>query len=1080
MINYLACLELLMNARTVRRLLLLLLINPLWAAAEDIDLFVGATPPESADYPNVIILIDNTSNWAAANQGWPNGDKQGRYELDAIITVLDSLAPANEDAKINLGIMFLTQSGNNSGGYVRSKVQPMTVANRASLKTLLTNIDINSNAEKVPSSTGYDQAMFEVFKYFGGYTSVAHANDDVAGTPTDATHFGAHRYSVYDSKSDAVFSDPATRNNYIPVIAADAEESCSGKNFLIIIGNGWPSPAEKSGNSFIGATLLGNVGGNTTQVYSTTTNDTRYADEMARFLHQTDVSAAPGKQSVVTYAIDVFKNNQSTELTTLLRSMSEGVGGGKYFEATSAQLIVDSLSAIISEIQSTNSVFASVSLPVSVNTQGTYLNQVFIGMFRPDSDALPRWFGNLKQYRLGRLSSGGPLKLLDAGTAATGVDMPASAISSSGSGFIAECARSSWTPLRSSTADGYWINLSEPNCTNYPASSNTPDGNLVEKGGQAYQLRSMTPSSRVVKTCSTCGDNSALTSFVSANTAITKAALGNSSMSDTARSELIDWARGLNTEAESIGVPANTTALTTVELKAKMRPSSHGDVVHSRPVAVNYASSDAAPTKVVVFYGGNDGMLRAVNGNRDGGASINNVAPGNELWSFVAPESYSLFQRNKDNSSKISFPNSIGGSAKTYGFDGPITAYKTSSAAWVFAAMRRGGRMVYAFDVTTPESPSLKWARGCTSPTDNTTCDNGFSAMGQTWSEPTVLKSAGYTTSGTNKPMVIFGAGYDSCEDADPATSTCKSSGQGHAIYLLDADTGTRLNTFDTDGAVIADATVVNDANGLAQYIYTADLSGNVYRISGGANTPIGSVDPAQWTLTKIAALGGSGVDARKFMFTPDVVLDSDGSYVILLGSGDREKPLGYYDDAANVENYFFMLRDKPTNATWLSAEEDICPDVDPPALCLASLYPITTTATPTDAELATKKGWYLELAPTEQVVTSALTILGGVNFSTHMPSVAVAGSCTSDLGNARSYQIDYKNAKGLRDGRFADLVGDGLPPSPVGGLVTLDDNTTVPFCIGCSATSPLEGGQPTVPATASQPKSRVFWNIEK
>ena len=43
---------------------------------------------------------------------------------------------------------------------------------------------------------------------------------------------------------------------------------------------------------------------------------------------------------------------------------------------------------------------ASVSLPVSVNTQGTYLNQVFVGMFRPDGDAAPRWYGNLKQYKL--------------------------------------------------------------------------------------------------------------------------------------------------------------------------------------------------------------------------------------------------------------------------------------------------------------------------------------------------------------------------------------------------------------------------------------------------------------------------------------------------------------------------------------------------------------------------------------------------------------------------------------------------------------------------------------------------------
>jgi len=64
--------------------------------------------------------------------------------------------------------------------------------------------------------------------------------------------------------------------------------------------------------------------------------------------------------------------------------------------------IAEALNRIFSEIQAKNSVFASVSLPLSVNTQGTYLNQIYIGMFRPDPEADPRWLGNLKQYRMGR------------------------------------------------------------------------------------------------------------------------------------------------------------------------------------------------------------------------------------------------------------------------------------------------------------------------------------------------------------------------------------------------------------------------------------------------------------------------------------------------------------------------------------------------------------------------------------------------------------------------------------------------------------------------------------------------------
>ncbi|MCY1302035.1 hypothetical protein D9M70_516730 [compost metagenome] len=264
----------------------------------------------------------------------------------------------------------------------------------------------------------------------------------------------------------------------------------------------------------------------------------------------------------------------------------------------------------------------------------------------------------------------------------------------------------------------------------------------------------------------------------------------------------------------------------------------------------------------------------------------------------------------------------------------------------------------------------------------------------------------------------------------------------------------------------------------MARFAYAADLSGNVYRISGSTpNSPIGSTDPEFWKITKIAALGGTGEDARKFMFGPDVVNDN-GTYVLLLGSGDREKPINFYDDAAAVKNYFFMLKDRPTESTWLSSEKETCSGE---FLCKGSLYDINSTATPPQDALDLKKGWYLRLSATEQVVTSALTIFGNVTFSTHRPRPTDTTSCTPNLGDARVYNINFKNAEGKNGERYAELVGDGLPPSPVAGLVKLDgDGPTVPFCIGCGSSSSLEGGEPPAPPIAVQPKARVFWNIEK
>jgi type IV pilus assembly protein PilY1 len=48
--------------------------------------------------------------------------------------------------------------------------------------------------------------------------------------------------------------------------------------------------------------------------------------------------------------------------------------------------------------------------------------------------------------------------------------------------------------------------------------------------------------------------------------------------------------------------------------------------------------------------------------------------------------------------------------------------------------------------------------------------------------------------------------------------------------------------------------------------------------------------------------------------------------------------------------------------------------------------------------------------------------------------------------------------------------------------MVTLDDGETVPFCIGCNSSSPLEGEEPEVPAAGipGQSKRRIYWYIER
>ena len=524
----------------------------------------------------------------------------------------------------------------------------------------------------------------------------------------------------------------------------------------------------------------------------------------------------------------------------------------------------------------------------------------------------------------------------------------------------------------------------------------------------------------------------------------------------------------------------------------------HGDVVHSRPVAINFSDDDNDP-KIVVFYGGNDGVLRAINGNRS--EDIGSAKPGDEIWGFIPPEFFGHVKRLRDNAVPITIKATadVGDDVddqyrepKPYGFDGVISAYidPDSTKRWIYATMRRGGRMVYAFDVsgiaTNADSPRLLWRYGCPGAGDAGCVGLGSSGMGQTWSAPKVFKTDGYPQ-GDNvakKPMVIMGGGYDPCEDQDP--HNCTAAAKGRTVVVLDAETGQRIWDFVTERPVVADVFIVPDKAGKALYAYVVDMGGNVYRISGGTDDepkPFGKLQPQAWVFKKIASLGcdTGGAECapnRKFMYMPDVVQDGDG-YVLLVGSGDREKPLKDYQSAYSVENYFFMLRDFPELPDWLEEEVGNC---NGEFLCLKSLLKIDGPDNPEPADLASKKGWYLALNEGEQVVTSAITVYGATTFSTHTPTDPPEGACDSDLGLARVYNIKYSNAAPSKVGmdRSQEIDGGGLPPSPVAGRVTLDTGEEVSFIIGASSTSPIDGSEPIPPDLSTLPKSITYWFIER
>lgn len=997
---------------------LLVVTTLLWhvgAKAEDIDLFVDPQSVQTT-VPNVLIVLDNTANW---NTAFTN-------EMLALKSVLEGLTVN----KFRVGLMLYTETGggngNPGGAYVRAAMRMMDSSNKATYANLISSLDENGDKG---NGRALGLAMMEAYAYFDGQTAYAGANKvkrDYAGNNTSS--LSAQSRAVYALPGNAFSSSTST--TYVPPTAANCP-----KNYIIYIGNTTSTgnvTKDSNSDNTTATDRLRTLGGNSAVVeipISPSGFSDNIANEWALFMKNSP-------HNIATYTVDVSlgTSGNGPANSALLKSMAT-VSGGDYFRVTSTtnagEEISNALNNIFSKIQSVNSVFASVSLPVSVNTQGTYLNQVYVGMFRPDAGRKPRWNGNLKQYKLGFQGGDVALSLLDADSA--------DAINPE-TGFIAECARSYWTPL---LADSYWdfsALAREGGCISRET-SNSPDGNIVEKGAQAYVLRSGT--TRTVKTCPSTGCAGGLQDFTSS--VVTASALG--AVNNTERDTIVNWFLGKDVADEN-----------TNENFAEMRPSVHGDIVHSRPVAIEYPDG-----RVVVFYGGNDGLLRAINGNR--GDNVEDTDAGSELWSFVPPEFYGKIKRIYDNTRQIAFAgyDNADASPKDYGVDGPVTAFNQDGVAYIYVTLRRGGSAVYAFDVTVPDSPSLMWKSDAGQLTD----------LGQTWSSAKVFKAKATSSS----PLLVMGGGYDTCHDVDGDTNSCGTNGK--KVYVIDGLSGTAFATFDTENSVIADATVIPDGDGNAKYIYIADLGGNVYRISGAtANTEIGETDPSTWTMTKIASFGGGGVSNRKFMFGPDVV-DENGTYVLLLGSGDREKPVDFYVNSNSVENRFYMIKDQPSNAEWLTSETLNCSAA---VICEASLLAIDSDITPSNDDLNAKKGWYLTMRSSEQVVTSAITVFGTVTFSTHQPSGVQTDPCAPSLGTARVYNINYLNAAPTAGflQRGTEIAGGGLPPSPVAGQVILDDGSIVPFIIGGGTESALQGGLPPTPPTVVRPKGRVYWNIRK
>lgn len=949
---------------------------------EDIDLF--SNPPAATDLPNVLLMLDTSANWSANtsatvcstyDDGTPGpvetSSKAG-IEKCALVNALLSL-PVNTDgsAMFRVGLMYFN-APNADGGYPRLRFLELTTANKTILIDAIKGTLASSQADQA-SNADISRGLWEAGLWYRA----------------QAPWNGRAQTNASRIRYDSLAFDGS--GNYISPSAANC-----ARNYVIVMANG----VGQSTESDVGPKITA-AGGDASVIryasgYMNNSAENNLADETSRYLNKNlDASSQTGSQNVTTFSIAVTSASPSTAETRGYHYVEQVAvqGGGQYFSAQTVSELTDAIKKVFNAIQAGNSVFASPSLPASVNSQGTYLNQVFMGMFRPDEQGRPRWVGNLKQYKFAYNSSSQQVTLVDA---------VGSAVVNPITGFVMPNAQSIWTS--NTPYNDFWKNKTWANEPNVGGASDWPDGQLVEKGGVAQKLRSAYVSSRsarTIYTCTTCSNS--LTAF---DTTLSPSVFGLSATTD--RDTLVNWVRGDDNKGDEFGPGTVTPTAGGSAVTATVRPTIHGDVVHSSPAVINYGGS----TGSVAFYGANDGLFRAVNAN------VSGTSAGMEMWAFIPQEMLPRLSRLRNNDPIIKFASTNTTAFPTaarreWGVDGPVTFYQKLSSptrAIVYFGLRRGGNALYAIDVTSPSSPSLLWRF--------TDAD-----LGQTWSEPRVTRLAGYTN-----PVIIMGGGYDAAAEDLGAAQT-----MGNKVYIIDAITGDLVQKFGgIDRSVPGGVALYDsDGDGRTDRLYAGDLGGNLYRIDLG-----GSVPNAWGPTKKIAALGDAA--GAKIFYAPEVT--QAGPYVaIQFGTGDREKPL----QSSGTNNRFFTVYDKGQNT----------------AIDLSNLTSMTVaglSAVPADSY-----GCYLTLPNAGEKVVSGVTYGTGYSFfGTNGPPPSSATSCTGSMGVARSYAVSAFCGPAL----INTLVGGGFPPTPKIATVLIPPSSNssadcatnpaacsrVPVCIGC------------------------------
>lgn len=921
--------------------------------------------------------------------------------------VMDTICELDASRDVRVGLAIFRDGADPHGGYLRVGADDPSTTQFTALENAVSATDADT-------WTPLGESLFQIYTYFMTRDST---KSPVGQNGTTA--FPLYRYSTSTSGNGGQYLSSMSS-----VIPSPVQYECQ-KNFVVIITDGEPTMDDfdtDGTNEDLGfgqfAQLIGdyNADGEVETGYAS--EGALYLDDIAKFMATNDFDTTlAGDQLIDVYTIGFTTSGAANAL--LAKTAAQG--NGIFFTSNSAEELTVAITSAITNILEKTQSFTAATVPSARTTDG---GSFFTSFFLPSAKRA-LWEGHVRAFTIDAAGN-----ILDSlGNCA--LDDPDGG-GECNSGPFFPSALEWWDAAAQVPAAGsrklYTSKVVSGNATRVDFSSALTAADL---GIQAFAVPPASAPNPIYPG---------------------SVALNEEGLAD----EVVSYARGCNFATGVSGADVSAT------VACAGRTPMLGDIFHSAPLVVSRPrvlwpdasylafKSTYATRDRMLYVGANDGFLHAVHaGSWQAGATppSYDAGTGGEKFGFMP-----WYARKNIKNLYVDRPDD-----RTHYVDGSpqaadvwihptaTTASKNlSGSEWktvLVGAMRGGGPVTYALDVTNPASgsyPGYMWEFPKETDPDNAAVATSFLPfVGETWGQPIITRVRVNVAANTNgsagyeRWVAVVTGGYDTTGDPNDPVNYDPNGTKGRSISIIDVKTGEVLASKRYDPtasdaakdmlyAIPSTPSVLDiDADGFADVIYVGDLGGQVFkwvvspvgedRVNDGS--PASDYSQPNWDFSVFFQApttfdGSTGTTYYKSFYFPPAAAKLGSSLWLSFGSGERKNLNFPGIPGLDENNRFYVAKDAdPENTLGVAApvvETDLT-DVSGSSAC---------------ASLSTP-GYFFTLPDGEKFVTRTDIFAGLVFVASYVPPVTT-DPC-NQIGNAAIYIFSLACGEGY----FVDGSGN-------------------------------------------------------